>query len=72
VGGGGADVEFGGAVVLEGAGDAAVAGAGVQGGRDAGGGAGREVLYTKTETTPDGTAKPSSDHGQTAVPTATA
>ncbi|GAA4213063.1 GbsR/MarR family transcriptional regulator [Microbispora amethystogenes] len=30
----------------------------------------REVLYTTTETTSDGT-QPSSDHGQTAVPTAT-
>jgi DNA-binding transcriptional regulator GbsR (MarR family) len=33
---------------------------------------GREVLYTKTETTSDGPAKPSSDHGPTAAPTATA
>jgi hypothetical protein len=32
----------------------------------------REVLYTRTETTLDDTAKPSSVHGQTAVPTATA
>ncbi|KAA9375268.1 helix-turn-helix domain-containing protein [Microbispora cellulosiformans] len=31
----------------------------------------REVLYTTTKTTSDGT-KPSSDHGRTAVPTATA
>src|SRR5688572_12740131 len=36
VGRGGADVQFGGAVVLEGVADAAVAGPGVQGGRDAG------------------------------------
>src|SRR5580700_2401575 len=43
VGGGGADVEFGGAIVLEGVTDAAAAGAGVQGGRDAGGGADRDV-----------------------------
>ncbi|WP_203978282.1 GbsR/MarR family transcriptional regulator [Planotetraspora silvatica] len=28
---------------------------------------GREVLYTRTETTSDGTAEPSSDHGPTAV-----
>ncbi|WP_285632909.1 GbsR/MarR family transcriptional regulator [Actinoallomurus iriomotensis] len=33
---------------------------------------GREVLYTKTETTPDGSAEPSSDHGPAAVPTPTA
>jgi predicted transcriptional regulator len=32
----------------------------------------REILYTRTETTSDGTAKPSSDPGGTAVPTATA
>jgi DNA-binding transcriptional ArsR family regulator len=32
----------------------------------------REVLYTKPETTSDGTAKPSSDHEETAVPTAPA
>jgi hypothetical protein len=43
VGGGGADVEFGGAIVLEGVADAAVSGAGVQGGRDAGGGRDRNV-----------------------------
>ena len=30
----------------------------------------REILYTRTETTPGGTAEPSSDHGETAVPTA--
>ncbi len=42
-GGGGADVDVGGAVVLEGVADAAVAGAGVQGGGDAGGGADRDV-----------------------------
>ncbi|MCO6009305.1 helix-turn-helix domain-containing protein [Actinoallomurus purpureus] len=32
----------------------------------------REVLYTATEATSAGTAKPSSDHGETAVPTAPA
>nr|WP_218001917.1 MarR family transcriptional regulator [Microtetraspora malaysiensis] len=32
----------------------------------------REVLYTKTGTTSDGTTKPSSDHGPTPAPTATA
>lgn len=32
----------------------------------------REILYTRTETTSDGTAEPGSDHGETAVPTATA
>src|SRR5690349_102547 len=43
VGGGGADVELGGAVVLQGVADAAGGGAGVQGGRDAGGGADGDV-----------------------------
>jgi DNA-binding transcriptional ArsR family regulator len=33
---------------------------------------GREVLYTKTETTSDGAAEPGSGHRQTAIPTATA
>jgi Helix-turn-helix domain/MarR family len=32
----------------------------------------REILYTRTETTSDGMANPSSDHGETAVPMATA
>src|SRR5438876_11755983 len=41
--GGGADVEFGGAVVLEGVADTAGAGAGVQGGGDTCGGADRDV-----------------------------
>src|SRR5215469_12112793 len=49
VAGGGADVEFGGAVVLEGIADAAVTGAGVQGGRDAGGGADRDVAHLGVE-----------------------
>jgi hypothetical protein len=41
--GGRVDVEFGGAVVLEVVADTAVGGAGVQGGRDSGGGADRDV-----------------------------
>ncbi|WP_433513942.1 hypothetical protein ACQP2T_62085 [Nonomuraea sp. CA-143628] len=32
----------------------------------------RAILYTTTEATSDGTARPSSDHGETAAPTATA
>lgn len=32
----------------------------------------REILYTRTGTTEDGTAEPGSDHGQAAVPTTTA
>src|SRR5579872_3430700 len=43
VGGGRAELEFGGAIVLEGVADAAVAGTGIQGGRDASGGADRDV-----------------------------
>jgi hypothetical protein len=43
VGGGGADVEFGGAAVSEGVADAALAGAGIQGGRDSGRGGDRDV-----------------------------
>jgi hypothetical protein len=42
VGGGGVDVQVGGAVVLEAVADAAVGGAGVQAGRDSGGGAHRD------------------------------
>src|SRR5215468_10028305 len=49
VAGGGVDVEFGGAVVLEGVADAAVTGAGVQCGRDAGGGADRDVAHLGVE-----------------------
>src|SRR3954454_9570737 len=43
VGGGRVDVEFGGAVVLEGVADAAVGGAGVQGGGNSLGGADRDL-----------------------------
>ena len=49
--GGGADVELGGAVVPQGVADAAVAGVGVQGGRDAGGGGDRDVAGCVRSTT---------------------